>query len=455
MDLAERLANAAVKPSAGLRLQKAPKEPPRQALSRLKDKATQQLFERLNAQLSDQTLTESELSRLVLQELTEIIEVREATLTADERKRLVKEVLEDVLGYGPLEQFLTDPTVTEIMVNGPNQIYIEQHGKLSLSKVRFASERHLRRIIERIVMQVGRRIDESTPLVDARLEDGSRVNAIIPPLAVEGSILTVRKFGQVSLTVEDLLANESITPQVAEFLKISIVGRLNILFSGGTGTGKTTMLNAISYFIPEDERVVTIEDAVELQLKQDHIVRLESRPANVEGRGAITIRDLVRNALRMRPDRIIVGEVRGAEALDMLQSMNTGHSGSMSTIHANSSRDAISRLETLTLLSGTELPLRAVRDQIASAIDLVVQLGRMPDGSRKIVAVSEVIGVKDGEVELSDIYAFKYNSAASNADANLVRGSGHLVATGKAPSFLPRMADRGIEFPGELFKTKG
>ena len=389
MDLAERLANATVKPSAGLRLQRAPKEPPRQALSRLKDKATQQLFERLNAQLSDQTMSESELSRLVLQELTEIVEVREATLTADERKRLVKEVLEDVLGYGPLEQFLTDPTVTEIMVNGPNQIYIEQHGKLSLSKVRFASERHLRRIIERIVMQVGRRIDESTPLVDARLEDGSRVNAIIPPLAVEGSILTVRKFGQVGLTVDDLLANNSLSPQVAEFLKVAIIGRLNILFSGGTGTGKTTALNAISYYIPENERVITIEDAVELQLKQDHIVRLESRPANVEGRGAITIRDLVRNALRMRPDRIIVGEVRGAEALDMLQSMNTGHAGSMSTIHANSSRDAISRLETLTLLSGTELPLRAVRDQIASAIDLIVQLGRMPDGSRKVVAVSE------------------------------------------------------------------
>lgn len=451
MDLAERLANAAMQTSSGLRLHKAPKDPPRQALSRLKDRATQQLFERLNAQLSDQSMSEDELAKLVQQELTEVVDVREASLTPDERKRLVKEVLEDILGYGPLEQFLTDPTVTEIMVNGPNQIYIEQHGKLSLSKVRFASERHLRRIIERIVMQVGRRIDESTPLVDARLEDGSRVNAIIPPLAVEGSILTVRKFAQTSLKAEQLIENGSLSPQLAEFLKLAIKGKLNMLFSGGTGTGKTTALNAISNFIPEEERVITIEDAVELQLDQEHIVRLESRPSNVEGKGAITIRDLVRNALRMRPDRIIVGEVRGAEALDMLQTMNTGHAGSMSTIHANSPHDAISRLETLTLLSGTELPLRAVRDQIASAIDLVVHLSRMPNGERKVVAVSEVVGVENGEIKLSEIYAFKYNSSEIASE----RGSGVLVATGYSPKFLQRMTDQGIDFPPALFKKRG
>lgn len=451
MDLAERLANANVKASAGLRLHKAPKEPPRQALSRLKDRATEQLFERLNAQLSDNNLSESELARLVQEELVDLVDVREATLTADERARLVKEVLEDVLGYGPLEQFLTDPTVTEIMVNGPNQIYIEQHGKIHLSKVRFASERHLRRIIERIVMQVGRRIDESTPLVDARLEDGSRVNAIIPPLAVEGSVLTVRKFAQTNLQVDDLINNGSLTPEVAEFLKLAIEGKLNILFSGGTGTGKTTALNAISKFIPEDDRVITIEDAVELQLDQEHIVRLESRPANVEGKGAVTIRDLVRNALRMRPDRIIVGEVRGAEALDMLQSMNTGHAGSMSTIHANSPVDALSRLETLTLLSGTELPLRAVRDQIASAMDLIVHLGRMPNGDRRVIAVTEVGRVVDGEIKLTEIYNFEYNKT----DKTKSRGDGVLVPTKTIPAFAERMSDIGVDFPNRLFGLKG
>lgn len=447
MDLAERLANAAVRPSAGLKLQRAQKEPPRQALARLKEKATSQLFERLNVQLSDNTLSEAELSRLVLEELTDLVEVREATLTPAEKTRLVKEVLEDVLGYGPLEQFLTDPSVTEIMVNGPNQIYIEQHGKISLSKIRFASERHLRRIIERIVMQVGRRIDESTPLVDARLEDGSRVNAIIPPLAVEGSVLTVRKFAQKNLQVNDLVANGTISQTVAEFLKLAIAGKLNILFSGGTGTGKTTALNAISSYIPDDDRVITIEDAVELQLDQEHVVRLESRPANVEGRGAITIRDLVRNALRMRPDRIIVGEVRGAEALDMLQSMNTGHAGSMSTIHANSSVDAISRLETLTLLSGAELPLRAVRDQIASAMDIVIHLSRLPNGERRVVSVNEVLGVTDGEIRLAEIYSYSY-SPSSTAKGKPV---GLLVATGHVPTFLKRLSDYGVDFPPNLF----
>jgi pilus assembly protein CpaF len=449
MDLAERLSNSNVKASAGLRLQKGPKAPPRQALSRLKDRATQQLFERLNVQLSDNNLSEVELGRLVQQELTELVEVREATLTTEERARLVKEVLEDVLGYGPLEQFLTDPTVTEIMVNGPNQIYIEQNGKNHLSKVRFASERHLRRIIERIVMQVGRRIDESTPMVDARLEDGSRVNAIIPPLAVEGSVLTVRKFAQTNLQVADLIKSGSISPDVAEFLNLAILGKLNILFSGGTGTGKTTALNAISSFIPEDDRVITIEDAVELQLDQEHIVRLESRPANVEGKGAVSIRDLVRNALRMRPDRIIVGEVRGAEALDMLQSMNTGHDGSMSTIHANSAFDALSRLETLTLMSGAELPLRAVRDQISSAIDLIVHLGRMPNGERRVVTVCEVAGVKQGEIELIDIYTFIYNKGAAQS-----RSLGQLEPTGNTPTFTRRLADRGIVFPATLFGAK-
>jgi pilus assembly protein CpaF len=449
MDLAERLSNSNVKASAGLRLQKGPKAPPRQALSRLKDRATQQLFERLNVQLSDNNLSEVELGRLVQQELTELVEVREATLTTEERARLVKEVLEDVLGYGPLEQFLTDPTVTEIMVNGPNQIYIEQNGKNHLSKVRFASERHLRRIIERIVMQVGRRIDESTPMVDARLEDGSRVNAIIPPLAVEGSVLTVRKFAQTNLQVADLIKSGSISPDVADFLNLAILGKLNILFSGGTGTGKTTALNAISSFIPEDDRVITIEDAVELQLDQEHIVRLESRPANVEGKGAVSIRDLVRNALRMRPDRIIVGEVRGAEALDMLQSMNTGHDGSMSTIHANSAFDALSRLETLTLMSGAELPLRAVRDQISSAIDLIVHLGRMPNGERRVVTVCEVAGVKQGEIELIDIYTFIYNKGAAQS-----RSLGQLEPTGNTPTFTRRLADRGIVFPATLFGAK-
>jgi pilus assembly protein CpaF len=363
------------------------------------------------------------------------------------RQRLIRDVEDDVLGHGPLERLLNDPSITEIMVNGPDTVYVEQDGKLVRSTAHFTSEEHLRRLIERIVSRVGRRIDESSPLVDARLADGSRVNAIIPPLAFNGSSLTIRKFSKDPYKVDDLITFGTLSREMAELLRACVEARLNIIVSGGTGTGKTTLLNVLSSFIPEGERIVTIEDAVELQLQQDHVVRLESRPANIEGKGEIGIRELVRNSLRMRPDRIVVGEVRGGESLDMLQAMNTGHDGSLSTVHANSPRDAIARLETLVLMAGMDLPLRAIREQIASAVDVVVQLSRLRDGSRRVTSVTEVQGMEGQTVTLQDAFVFDF---AAGVDAN-GRFLGKPVPTGVRPRFTDKFAELGIQLSPQVF----
>jgi pilus assembly protein CpaF len=416
-------------------------------LARLKDRASSELFERLGSRLADASLDEQQMHRLVRTELNEIIEEETVPLTTDERARLIADVQNDVLGHGALQPFLDDPTVTEIMVNGPDHIYIEQHGRIIRTEARFTSEESLRRIIERIVSRMGRRIDESSPLVDARLSDGSRVNAIIPPLAFTGPTLTIRKFSKDPFTVQDLIGFGTLTPEMVDVLQACVRARLNILVSGGTGTGKTTLLNVISSFIPADERIITVEDAVELQLQQDHVVRLESRPANTEGKGEITIRDLVRNSLRMRPDRIVIGEVRGGESLDMLQAMNTGHDGSLSTVHANTPRDAIARLETLVLMAGMDLPLRAIREQIASAIDVIVQIGRLRDGTRRVLNITEVHGMEGQTVTLQDVFAFDFGAGVDVSGRFL----GKPVSTGIRPRFAEKFAELGIQLPARVF----
>ncbi len=421
--------------------------PDADGLQRVKARTADALFARIGARLNDPSLTEAQLHALVREELGTVVEAEPTPLTADERQRLMAEVRDDVLGLGPLQRLLDDDTVSEIMVNGPDMVYVEQHGRLTLSGVRFTSEDQLRRVIERIVTRVGRRIDESSPMVDARLEDGSRVNAVIPPLAFSGSTLTIRKFSRDPLVVDDLLRFGTLTPQMAELLRACVEARLNIIVSGGTGTGKTTLLNVLSSCIPDDERIITIEDAVELQLQQDHVVRLESRPANVEGKGEVTIRDLVRNSLRMRPDRIVVGEVRGGETLDMLQAMNTGHDGSLSTVHSNSPRDAVARLETLVLMAGMDLPLRAIREQIASAVDVIVQLSRLRDGTRRITAVTEVQGMEGELVTMQDVFVFDF-SAGVDAQGRFL---GTPIATGVRPRFAERFEDHGIAVPPGTF----
>jgi pilus assembly protein CpaF len=424
-------------------------EPVQDGLLTLKSRVGETLFERLGSRMNDPNLTENDLLTYAREALTEIVEAERVPLSNEERHRLVREISDDVLGYGPLQPLLDDPSVSEIMVNGPDMIFVERAGKLTLTTSRFRSEEQLRRVIEKIVSRVGRRIDESSPLVDARLEDGSRVNAVIPPLAVSGSTLTIRKFSADPLTVDDLVRFGSLSPEMAQLLEACVAAHLNILVSGGTGTGKTTLLNVLSSFIPEGERIITIEDAVELQLQQSHVVRLESRPANIEGRGEITIRDLVKNSLRMRPDRIVVGECRGGEALDMLQAMNTGHDGSLSTVHANAPRDAIARLETLVLMAGMDLPLRAIREQIASAIDVVVQLTRLRDGTRRVTHITEVQGMEGEIVTMQDAFVFDY-SAGVDADGRFL---GKPVSTGVRPRFVDRFEELGISVPASIFET--
>jgi len=419
---------------------------PGDLFNELKNQIHMQVISELGPQLYNATMDQTAIRQRVVAEVKGKLAL-ETGISRDDRERLAGEITDDILGYGPLERLLTDDSITEIMVNGPGEIWIERQGRLYETTVRFTDDGHLRRIINRIVSQVGRRIDEASPMVDARLPDGSRVNAIIPPLSLSGPLLTVRKFSRKRLTLEDMVNIGTLSPEAVEFLQHCIKAELNILISGGTGTGKTTMLNALSAGIPEVDRIITIEDAAELQLQQRHVLRLESRPRNIEGEGEVPIRMLLRNSLRMRPDRIIVGEIRGAETVDMLQAMNTGHDGSLSTVHANSPRDGLHRIETMVLMAGIELPVKAIRQQAASALDLIVHLERMDDGSRKVVTITEVHGMESDVVTLQDLFAYKIESIA--ADRTI---TGRLYATGLRPVFLHKFEKHGIELPVELFR---
>ncbi|MEX0754577.1 MAG: CpaF family protein [Actinomycetota bacterium] len=419
----------------------------RDRIAEVRSRVQERLVEVLGPRLYDSTLSDTELEGLVHQRLRELLDEEEAPLSAQEKLLIVRQIGDSVLGLGPLEPFVRDPEVTEIMVNGWDTIYVERAGKLYWTGVKFHDEQQLRRTIDKIVAKVGRRVDESSPYVDARLPDGSRVNAIIPPLAIDGPSLTIRKFSADPYGADDLIGFGTMSSPVSQFLDACVRGRVNILVSGGTGAGKTTTLNVLSSFIPDDERIITIEDAAELRLQQPHVVRLEYRPPNIEGRGEVAIRDLVRNALRMRPDRIVVGEVRGGEALDMLQAMNTGHDGSISTIHSNSPRDALSRLETVAMMAGIELSSRSLRDQISSALNLVVHQSRLKDGSRRFTHVTELVGMEGDVITLQDIFLFDF--AAGMDGEGKFKGS--LQATGLRPSFLDKMAERGVSVKPELF----
>jgi len=394
-------------------------------------------------------LNSDALRRDIRRVIEHLCDTENPLLNRMEREKLIEEVLDETLGFGPLEPLLKDPTISDILVNGPRKVYVERRGKLEKTDVQFRDNDHVLQIIDRIVSKVGRRVDETSPLCDARLPDGSRVNAVIQPIVLDGASLSIRRFGTQPLKLEDLLNYKAFSPEMAMLMEACIKARLNVVISGGTGSGKTTLLNTMSSFIPHDERVVTIEDAAELQLQQDHVVRMETRPPNIENKGAITTRDLVRNALRMRPERIIIGECRGGEALDMLQAMNTGHSGSMTTLHANSVRDAMSRLETMIMMAGFELPIKAMRQQIASAVDLVIQVNRLQGGPRKMISVTEVMNMEQDVIIMQEIFRFKQLGVDQNG-----RAFGQFEATGVRPTFVNRLESKGVKLPSNMFTER-
>jgi len=417
--------------------------PARDAYLELKTRVQTKLLAELDPSMD---VTKTDEVRASIEELFDAVLTEEnIILSRVERSRLFESIVAEILGFGPIEPFIADETITEIMVNGPKNIYIERAGRIERTSATFENADHVMRIIDRIVAPLGRRIDESSPYVDARLPDGSRVNAIIPPLSLVGPVITIRKFFKIPLTIERLIELGTVSPEAVEFMKACVQGKCNVLVSGGTGSGKTTLLNILSSFIPEDERIVTIENAAELQLRQEHVVTLESKPPNIEGRGEVTIRDLVINSLRMRPDRIIVGEVRGAEALDMLQAMNTGHEGSMTTLHANSPRDALARMETMVLMAGMDLPHRAIREQISSAIDVIVQQERMRDGTRKIVSISEVQGMEGEVITMSTLFEFEKIGIENG------KVVGRFKPTGLRPKFMEKIEAAGIRLPPNIF----
>jgi pilus assembly protein CpaF len=431
MSLADRLAKAQQK----------------DRISEIRTHVQERLVEVLGPRLYDASMSDTELEGLVHQRLRELLDEEEPGLSAQEKLLIVRQIGDSVLGLGPLEPFIRDPEVTDVLVNGWDSIYVERGGKLYWTGSKFHDDAQLRRTIDKIVAKIGRRVDESSPYCDARLPDGSRVNAIIPPLSIDGPALSIRKFSADPYQAEDLVSFGTLTRPVVELLEACVRGRLNMLVSGGTGAGKTTTLNVLSSFLPDDERIITIEDAAELRLQQPHVVRLEYRPPNIEGKGEVTIRDLVRNALRMRPDRIVVGEVRGAETIDMMQAMNTGHDGSISTIHCNSPRDALARLETMTMMAGMDLGVRAIREQIASALQVIVHQARMKDGSRRITHVTEIVGMEGDVITLQDLFLFDYSAGIDDEGHFL----GDLRSTGLRPRFLERLQDRGISVSAEVF----
>jgi len=421
-----------------------------------KESSFEQLKQRIHGKLVDKLdlskvgeLEGDVLRREIRLVVEHLCDSEDTLLNRNERERLIDEVLDETFGLGPLEVLLKDPSISDILINGPKQIYVERRGKMEKTSVAFRDNDHLLQIIDRIISKVGRRVDETCPMVDARMADGSRFNAIIPPLALDGACVSIRRFGANPLKLEDLLNFKAFTPEMVMLLEGAIKARLNVIISGGTGSGKTTLLNTLSSFIPNTDRIVTIEDAAELQLQQEHVVRLETRPPNIEGKGEMTATDLVRNALRMRPERIIIGECRGAETLDMLQAMNTGHEGSMTTLHANSPRDAIARMETMIMMAGFELPLKAMRTQIASAVDLIVQANRLQGGPRKITHITEVVGMEQDTIVMQDIYTFEQDGMDEGG-----RAYGRFVAHGIRPSFMPRLEAAGVRLPSSAFRQR-